>query len=184
MYTEILYDVADSIATITLNRPDKLNAFTDQMRSELIEVFDAVDADDAVRSVIVTSAGSVTGDSQEPPKDVTRITSGPEHQADRCCCLDSVKAGARRSVTTWLRHRQYGKANQASRRNDIMSTLCNERIETGDVIELDRDGELISALVLLATEDALILDACDDTTPFVLRRIDLVEYRLFQPEAA
>jgi len=65
-----------------------------------------------------------------------------------------------------------------------MSTLCNERIETGDVIELDRDGELISALVLLATEDALILDACDDTTPFVMRRIDLIDYRLFQPEAA
>jgi len=64
-----------------------------------------------------------------------------------------------------------------------MSTLCNERIETGDVIELDREGELISALVLLATEDALILDACDDTTPFVVRRIDLIDYRLFQPEA-
>lgn len=63
-----------------------------------------------------------------------------------------------------------------------MSTLTNERIETGDVIELSREGELISALVLLATEDALILDACDDTTPFVIRRSDLVDYRLFQPE--
>lgn len=65
-----------------------------------------------------------------------------------------------------------------------MSTILNERIETGDVIELDRDGELISALVLLATDDAVILDACDDTTPFVVRRRDLVDYRLFQPEAA
>jgi hypothetical protein len=65
-----------------------------------------------------------------------------------------------------------------------MSTLLNERIETGDVIEMNRDGELISALVLLATDDAVILDACDDTTPFVVRRGDLVDYRLFQPEAA
>jgi len=65
-----------------------------------------------------------------------------------------------------------------------MSTLLNDRIETGDVLEIDRDGEIISALVLLATEDAVILDACDDTTPFVVRRGDLVDYRLFRPEAA
>lgn len=65
-----------------------------------------------------------------------------------------------------------------------MSTLTNERIETGDVIELMHEGELISALVLLATDDAVILDACDDTTPFVMRRGDLVDFRLFQPEFA
>jgi hypothetical protein len=63
-----------------------------------------------------------------------------------------------------------------------MSTILNERIETGDVLEIDRDGEMISALVLLATEDAVILDACDDTTPFVVRRSDLVDYRRFVPE--
>ncbi len=57
MYTEILYDVADHIATITLNRPDKLNAFTNTMMRELIEAFDRVDADDDVRVVIVTGAG-------------------------------------------------------------------------------------------------------------------------------
>ena len=65
-----------------------------------------------------------------------------------------------------------------------MSTLLNERIETGDVIEVDRDGLRISAMVLLATDDAIILDACDDSTPFVLRRRDLVDYLLFRPEAA
>lgn len=63
-----------------------------------------------------------------------------------------------------------------------MSTLCNDRIETGDVLEIERDGEMISALVLLATADAVILDACDDSTPFVIRRSDLVDYRLFSPE--
>lgn len=54
---EIQYEVADGIATITLHRPDKLNAFTHVMRGELIDAFDAADADDEVRVVIVTGAG-------------------------------------------------------------------------------------------------------------------------------
>jgi enoyl-CoA hydratase/carnithine racemase len=56
-FTEIKYDVADKIATITLNRPDKLNAFTGVMMAELIEAFGKADADDNVRVVIVTGAG-------------------------------------------------------------------------------------------------------------------------------
>ncbi|HEX2781988.1 MAG TPA: crotonase/enoyl-CoA hydratase family protein [Ilumatobacteraceae bacterium] len=56
-YTQILYDVADHVATITLNRPDQLNAFTTRMMREMIDAFDRVDADDDVRAVIVTGAG-------------------------------------------------------------------------------------------------------------------------------
>jgi enoyl-CoA hydratase/carnithine racemase len=56
-YSEILYDVADSVATITLHRPERMNAFTGTMMHELIDAFDRVDADDAVRAVIVTGAG-------------------------------------------------------------------------------------------------------------------------------
>lgn len=56
-YQTILYDVEDGILTITLNRPDKLNAFTGEMMAELIDAFDRSDADDAVRAVIVTGAG-------------------------------------------------------------------------------------------------------------------------------
>lgn len=56
-YTEITYDVADRIATVTLNRPDHLNAFTNQMMREVIDAFDRIDADDEVRAVIVTGAG-------------------------------------------------------------------------------------------------------------------------------
>jgi len=56
-YTQIRYDIADHIATITLNRPDQLNAFTGTMMRELIDAFDRVDADDDVRVVIVTGAG-------------------------------------------------------------------------------------------------------------------------------
>jgi len=56
-YSQILYEVADHVATITLNRPDQLNAFTGTMMREVIDAFDRVDADDDVRAVIVTGAG-------------------------------------------------------------------------------------------------------------------------------
>ena len=57
MYEAISYDVAEHIATITLNRPEKLNAFTAQMMEEMVDAFDRADADDDVRAVIVTGAG-------------------------------------------------------------------------------------------------------------------------------
>jgi enoyl-CoA hydratase/carnithine racemase len=56
-FQEIRYEVADRILTITLNRPDRLNAFTQRMGAELIEAFDRADADDEVRAVIVTGEG-------------------------------------------------------------------------------------------------------------------------------
>ncbi len=56
-YTQIDYDVAEHIATITLNRPEQLNAFTGVMMNEMIDAFDRIDADDDVRAVIVTGAG-------------------------------------------------------------------------------------------------------------------------------
>ena len=56
-FETLLYSVEDGIATITLNRPDKLNAFNTQMMKDMIAAFDATDADDAVRAVIVTGAG-------------------------------------------------------------------------------------------------------------------------------
>jgi enoyl-CoA hydratase/carnithine racemase len=56
-FETLLYSVEDGIATITLNRPDKMNAFTGQMMVDLIAAFDAVDSDDKVRAVIVTGAG-------------------------------------------------------------------------------------------------------------------------------
>jgi enoyl-CoA hydratase/carnithine racemase len=57
MTTDISTEVADGVLTITLDRPDKLNAFTGRMMHELIETFDRADADDDVRVVIVTGAG-------------------------------------------------------------------------------------------------------------------------------
>jgi magnesium-transporting ATPase (P-type) len=62
-----------------------------------------------------------------------------------------------------------------------MTTLLNEDIETGDVIELSRGDDVITALVLLAADEAVILDACDGSTPFVVKRDELIEYRKFNP---
>ena len=56
-FETITLAIAEGIATITLNRPDRMNAFTGQMMAELIAAFDLTDADDRVRAVIVTGAG-------------------------------------------------------------------------------------------------------------------------------
>jgi enoyl-CoA hydratase/carnithine racemase len=56
-FEQIRYQVADSVLTITLDRPDRLNAWTPTMARELIAAFDAADADDDVRAVVVTGAG-------------------------------------------------------------------------------------------------------------------------------
>ncbi len=56
-YNTIIYDVEDGILTLTLYRPEKLNAFTGEMLTEMIDAFDRADADDDVRAIIVTGAG-------------------------------------------------------------------------------------------------------------------------------
>ncbi len=56
-FTEVLYDVADHVATVTLNRPDRLNAATFEMGEQLTEAFAEVDRDPEVRAVVVTGAG-------------------------------------------------------------------------------------------------------------------------------
>jgi len=56
-FETLIYDVEDGIATMTLNRPDRMNAFTAQMMLDMIAAFDLSDADDDVRCVIVTGAG-------------------------------------------------------------------------------------------------------------------------------
>lgn len=56
-FETIRYDVSDQIATITLNRPDRLNAFTQLMAAEIVAALDLVDGDDDVRALIITGEG-------------------------------------------------------------------------------------------------------------------------------
>jgi len=56
-YEQIVYEAADGVLTITLDRPEQLNAFTDQMKRELIDACDRADADDSIRAIVVTGRG-------------------------------------------------------------------------------------------------------------------------------
>ncbi len=56
-YSQISYEVSEKIATITLNRPEKLNAYTRTMAGEIADAMDRADGDDGVRAVIFTGAG-------------------------------------------------------------------------------------------------------------------------------
>ncbi len=57
MPNDLIYDVADGIATLTLNRPEKLNAWTGQMGTEVREAMEAAEGDSNVRAIILTGAG-------------------------------------------------------------------------------------------------------------------------------
>jgi enoyl-CoA hydratase/carnithine racemase len=56
-YTQIKYDLEGPVALVTLNRPEKMNAFTRTMMAELIDAIDAADGDDTVRAVVFTGSG-------------------------------------------------------------------------------------------------------------------------------
>ena len=56
-YSTILYEVEENILTITLDRPEVLNAFNNNMLEELLDACDRADADDNVKAIIVTGAG-------------------------------------------------------------------------------------------------------------------------------
>ncbi|MCH9838822.1 MAG: hypothetical protein GKR86_07750 [Ilumatobacter sp.] len=60
-----------------------------------------------------------------------------------------------------------------------MTTLLTENLIAGDVIEVRTINDVMTVLVLLATDDFVILDPCDETTPFVVQREELVGYRKF-----
>jgi 2-(1,2-epoxy-1,2-dihydrophenyl)acetyl-CoA isomerase len=80
-YETILFEVADGYAVITLNRPERLNAFTAVMHAELRDALDRVSGDDDIRALILTGAGRgfcpgqdlndrVMGDNDAPPPDL------------------------------------------------------------------------------------------------------------------
>ena len=56
-FETILYEVKEDILTITLNRPEKLNAWNKQMLHDLLAAFDAADSDDGIGAIIITGAG-------------------------------------------------------------------------------------------------------------------------------
>lgn len=78
MSQDILYETDDHIATITLNRPEARNAYSDAMVQQLVEALDRADADDEVRVVMITGAGSAfcAGGDLKAMRDKTGMFSG------------------------------------------------------------------------------------------------------------
>jgi hypothetical protein len=64
-----------------------------------------------------------------------------------------------------------------------MNSTAN-RLRGGDVIELEIDGDVVSALVLLANNENVIFDLCDGNMPYVARQEDLANVRVFNGLAA
>ncbi len=83
-YSHIDYQVSERIATITLNRPEKMNAFSRTMMEEIIDAMDRVDGDDAVRAVIFTGAGerAFCAGADLTPEDGRALFSSGEAVAD------------------------------------------------------------------------------------------------------
>ncbi|RNJ62128.1 MAG: enoyl-CoA hydratase [Porphyrobacter sp. IPPAS B-1204] len=82
--TQIIVTKADGIATITLNRPDKMNAYTRTMGQEIIAAMDDIDADDSVRAVIFTGSGerAFCAGADLTPENGGQVFSDPTEVAD------------------------------------------------------------------------------------------------------
>ena len=109
----ILLDLADGVATVTLNRPDKLNAINERMHAEFAEALDRIEADPAIRALLLTGAGRafsagqdlgdrVMGDGDAPPDlgDTLDRLYNPLirrlHRLERpiICAVNGIAAGA------------------------------------------------------------------------------------------
>jgi enoyl-CoA hydratase/carnithine racemase len=89
-YQQILYDVSDKIATITLNRPDRMNAWTPIMERDVRHAMEAASTDDNVRVIVLTGAGRAfcAGADMEAlkgldPDDIRRASTLPPHDMNR-----------------------------------------------------------------------------------------------------
>ncbi|MDG1695047.1 MAG: hypothetical protein P8I25_01650 [Ilumatobacter sp.] len=69
-----------------------------------------------------------------------------------------------------------------------MNNLLTQELTAGDVIEVKTadnvDEDTMTVLVLLATDEFVVLDPCNDSTPFVLKNSELIEFRLFDAALA
>ena len=95
-FETILYEVKDEILTITLNRPDRLNAWTLQMLNDLLTAFDHADADDEIGAIVITGAGRGFCAGADLSEDGGSTFEGAENQPDLDELGDSGGAASRR----------------------------------------------------------------------------------------
>ena len=104
-FETITLEVEEGVALLTLNRPEKLNAFNTQMMRDMIAAFDLTDADDAVRAVIVTGAGrgSAPARTSRPavrPSTTMRAAPRTRRRASRWGACRGTAAGCSRCASS------------------------------------------------------------------------------------
>src|SRR6516164_1635490 len=80
-YRTLLLDVSDSVALITLNRPEQLNAFTPRMGLELGHAFTTLDRSEDVRAIVVTGAGRAFCSGAALDREASSFRAGPAEEA-------------------------------------------------------------------------------------------------------
>ena len=129
-FSEIRYDVEDGVCTVTLNRPDRLNAVTATMLRELGEAWDRADADDAVRVVIVTGAGRAF-----------------------CAGADLGAGGGTFVYRRAADHRDGGGIVR------IVSTGCRDETAARQILaDLERTAQLVRSNVITAAEEQVMVN--------------------------
>ena len=104
-FEQIIYDKNGPVLTVTLNRPDKLNAYTGQMQAEIISALDAADADDEIRAIIFTGAGrgfcagADLGLSDPEPRGFADALGGYDHEGEGALAVGPSGAAASASAS-------------------------------------------------------------------------------------
>ena len=144
-YETLLTDLSENIFTITINRPDKLNALNTQMIRDVLDAFDEADANDAVRAIIVTGAGRAfcagadlstgakTFDREARP-DRPQVPNGPDGKPD--LTHENARDGGGRMTLAHLQLQQAGdrgreRAGGRHRRHHAAADGRAHRVERG-----------------------------------------------------
>ena len=148
-YQTIRYEVAERVLTITLHRPEQLNAFTPRMCYELLDAFERADADDDVRVVIVTGAGRA-------------FCAG----ADLSSGGDTFDVGARGSAATLETHRDGGglvSLRIFESRKPVIAAINGPAVGVGITMTLPMDIRIASSAARIGfvfARRGLVPEAC------------------------
>jgi len=148
-YETIRYEVTERVLTITLHRPEQLNAFTARMCYELLDAFERADADDDVRAVIVTGAGRA-------------FCAG----ADLSSGGDTFNAGAKGAATTLETHRDGGglvSLRIFESRKPVIAAINGPAVGVGITMTLPMDIRIASSAARIGfvfARRGLVPEAC------------------------
>jgi len=186
-YRTIRYELRDHVLTITLNRPDKLNAYTFTMCAELLDALDRADADDAVRAVVFTGEGRAFCAGAD-------LSAGANTWADSA---DSQRAGASAGASFVLDREQGDSGGQLTRRlfecrKPVIAAINGAAVGVGLTMTLAMDMRLCTTSAKLGFVFAargIVPEACSSWfLPRLVGISQALEWcytaRIFGPEEA